>query len=214
MRAASLALLATGAFFVVPPAMAQSVNAYGEDWYRAEFWSGEYPNGFTVLKDSVLKLRPALDPKAEKTIDCPVSAKATYQQWNGPRVQEEALSFVSFTEIDEMAITEAYDATLYRHDDATEVAVSFKPGDKWRYLAYFGEGAFLMEYDGVQYDGDQDLFDHSESVKPGERGYEEWLRINCSNNRWGWLFMGDIAKDDVAFSGPNILGYGEAADAE
>lgn len=214
MHRTSLALLAALTAFAAAPALAQSVETYGEDWYKAEFWSGEYPNGFTVLKDTVLKLRPALDATAEKTIDCPVSAKATYQQWNMQRVLDEGLTFISFTEKDVMKVGKPYDAKLLRYDGSDTLEVSFKPGDEWTYLAYFGEGAFLMEYDGAEYEGDQDLLDVSEPAKPGDRGYDEWLRINCQNNQWGWLFMGDLVKDEVTFTGPNILGYGEAADAE
>ncbi|RYE07568.1 MAG: hypothetical protein EOP22_17205 [Hyphomicrobiales bacterium] len=196
------------------PAVAQSVESYGDDWYRAPFWSGEYPAGFTVLKDTVVQLRPALSPTAAKTVDCPLPAKATYQQWNGARVEAEGLHFVSFTEIDEMEVTAALDTSLFRNDDGTSVDVGFKPGDKWRYLAYFGEGAFLMEYDGVRYEGDQGLMEVSKSLQPGERGYEQWLRINCANNQWGWLFFGDIVQDDITFTGPNIVEYGRSADLE
>ena len=88
---------------------------------------------------------------------------------------------------------------------------TLKPGETWRYLVYFGEGAFLMEYDGVEYDGDQDLFEHAEQ-EGDSNGYEEWLRINCSNNQWGWLFMGDITLDDGTFISPNITGYGVSED--
>lgn len=214
MRHTISAVLIAVAGFAAAPALAQDADAYGDDWYRADFWSGEYPAGFTVLKDTTVKLRPALSPTADKSVDCPLPAKATYQQWNGPRVEAEGLTFISFTQIDVMEITKAYETTLYRNDDATAVEVSFKPGDQWRYLAYFAEGAFLMEYDGVRYDGDQDLFEVSKQTEPGPRGYEEWLRINCSNNQWGWLFMDDIVQDDVIFAGPNIVEYGRSADLE
>ena len=196
------------------PVLAQSNDDYDSGWYRGEFWSGEYPGGFTVLKDTIVKLRPVLDPKAEKTIDCPLPAKATYQTWNLERVRNDGLHFVSFTEIDEMEVTVAFDATLYGELDATEIVMHFDPGTRWNYLAYFAEGTFLMEYDGVRYTGDQGLIDVSEATRPGQRGYDEWLRINCSTNQWGWLFMGDIKQDDVTFTGPNITGYGEARDAE
>jgi hypothetical protein len=76
-----------------------------------------------------------------------------------------------------------------------------------------GEGQFLMEYDGIRYQGDQGLADVSESTMKGERGYDEWLKIDCSNHIWGWLFMADV-KDNPAFTAPNITNYGEAKDAE
>jgi hypothetical protein len=172
------------------------------------------PDGFTVLKDTMVLLRPRLETTVAPSVECPLSAKATYQQWNTDRVTAEALDFVSFTEIDGMVVKEAYEATLYAEVDSTETSVAFKPGDKWRYLAYYGEGAFLMQYDGVNYTGDQGLADASKSSHEGPRGYDEWLRINCANNKWGWLFMGDIKVDDVTFAGPNITEYGAAADLD
>ena len=212
MRKISLALASVLAV-VAAPAVAQS--AYDESWHRAPFWSGEYPGGFSVLKDVTVQLRPALDPAAEKSVACDLPAKATYQMWNGARVEEQGLHFVSFTKIADYRIKEAYTTTLYNSAQGQQVELSFKPGDVWRDLVYYGEGAFLMEFDGVQYDGDQSLYDVSEPVNADdEGGYEEWLRINCPNNQWGWLFMGDITMDDVTFRSPNITGYGEAKDLD
>jgi hypothetical protein len=206
----AIALVAAGA----APVHAQSVDAYDESWHRATFWSGEYPGGFTVLKDVTVQLRPALDPKAGKTIACDLPAKATYQPWNNERVNAQGLGFASFTRIADYEIGTAYDATLYRESDASETPVHFEPGAKWRYLAYYAEGAFLMEYEGVRYTGDQGLFDVSKELNPADGGYEEWLRINCPNNQWGWLFMGDVVVDDVTFAAPNVTGYGEAKDLD
>lgn len=212
MRKISIALAGVAALLAVP-AFAQST--YDESWYQAPFWSGEYPGGFSVLKDATVELRPALDPKAEKSIACDLPAKATYQVWNNARVEEQGLHFVSFTRIADYRIRDAYTTTLYNSAEGTQVELIFKPGDIWRDLVYYAEGTFLMEFNGVQYDGDQSLHDVSEPVNPDdERGYEEWLRINCPGNQWGWLFMGDIIVDDVIFAAPNITGYGEARDLD
>ncbi|MEO6014304.1 MAG: hypothetical protein ABIQ30_12085 [Devosia sp.] len=214
MLKTSLSAIVIAMALAATPALAQAVEAYGDEWYRGTFWSGEYPGGFTVLKDVTVKLRPELSPKAQKTIDCPLPAKATYQPWNMERVNAQGLEFVSFTKIDAMKVDKAYEATLYYEIDGTEKKVKFKPGDKWNYFAYYGEGAFLMEYDGAQYTGDQGLEEVSTSTTPDDSGYEEWLRINCSNNMWGWLFIGDIVQDDVTYAGPNIVEYGRSADLE
>lgn len=193
------------------PALAQS--AYDDTWYRAPFWSGEYPDGFSVAKTTTVQLRPVLDAAAERTIACDLPQGATYQVWNGARVEEQGLTFISYTKIATYKIKSDYEATLYHTLDSTEAKVSFKAGDEWRYLVYYAEGTFLMEYDGVQYDGDQSMFDVSE--QEGDiNGYEEWMRINCSNNQWGWLFMGDVTLDNGSFIGPNITEYGFAKDLE
>jgi hypothetical protein len=70
-----------------------------------------------------------------------------------------------------------------------------------------------MEYDSVEYDGNQDLFEVSEQMGD-TNGYEEWLRINCPNNQWGWLFMGDISLDEGNFVSPNITEFGTSKDLE
>jgi hypothetical protein len=202
--AAIVALLAA-------PAAAQSV--YDESWHRESFWSGEYPGGFSVAQATTIMLRPALDAAAEPTIACDLPRGATYQAWNGDRVEEQGLSFISYTRIAEYTVVEAFETTLYRNPDATEDRIAFQPGDTWRYLVYFAEGTFLMEFNGVRYDGNQDLIDVSEQVGDAS-GYEEWLRINCPNNQWGWLFMGDITIDDVTLVGPNITEYGMAKDLD
>jgi hypothetical protein len=195
------------------PAAAQQ-NPYGPDYYRAEFWSGEYPAGFTVLEDTVLKLRPSLSPDAEATIDCPVSKGATYHPWNLPRVADEGLSFVSFSRIADYEVQTPYEANLFNEAEQTDATISFKPGDRWRYIVYYAEGTFLMEYDGVRYTGDQGLADASKALTPeGELTYTEWLRIDCSNNMWGWLVMAE-ALENPALGSPNILQYGEAADVQ
>lgn len=200
---------------VIPmPLLAQSTDDYDEGWHRASFWSGEYPGGFSVLADTTVMLRPQLDPKVEKSVRCPLPAKATYQPWNSARVESDGLLFVSFTEIEEMEIIRAFTSEFYVEATGEAVTLAFDPGMTWRYLAYFGEGAFLMEHDGVQYTGDQGLLEASRSTLRREAGYDEWLRINCSNNHWGWLSLDDIVVDDELFTAPNVLGYGEAADLD
>lgn len=194
------------------PAIAQST--YGDDFFRAEGWSGEYPDGFTVLKNTTVMLRPALSPTAEKTIDCPLPAKATYHPWNTGRALADNLQFVSFTEIDDMEVVTAIDSLVYGDIDNSEVTLSLKPGDHWRYLTYYAEGTYLMEHDGTRYVANQDLMEAWKSVKPNAGRYEEWLRIDCSNNKWGWLFMPDVVADEQSFAGPTIGEYGTASDAE
>ena len=204
-------LVALAASLALPAAPAFAQSQYDDTWYRAPYWSGEYPGGFSVVKTATVQLRPTLDAAAEKSISCELPQGATYQLWNHKRVEEQGLGFTSFTKIAEYKMTEPFETSLYRHDDASEVKVSLQEGETWRYLVYFAEGAFLMEYDGVEYDGNQDLFEHSEQAGD-TNGYEEWLRINCPNNQWGWLFMGDITLDNGTFISPNITEYGTAED--
>lgn len=210
-----LKLLAVAALplILATPVAAQSVtDAYDDTWHRGEFWAGEYPNGFTVLEDTVLKLRPAI-LSSDKSIDCPVPAKATIHPWNIERANDMGLAFVTYSEIQDWEITEAYEAPFWDELQSAEATLSFKPGDRIRYLIYYGEGAFLMEVDGVKYTGDQGVLEHAKQVGDAAR-YDEWLRLNCTNNMWGWLYLPDLTKDETTFTGPNIVEYGRAADLE
>ena len=164
------------------------------------------------MTDTVLKLRPLMS-STDKTIDCPLPAKATIHPWNVERSQAMGLTFVTYSEIQEYEVTEAYEGPFYGEFDATETTLSFKPGDRFRYLIYFAEGTYLMEYEGVQYTGDQGLMEKSKQVNTANRD-DEWLRINCPNNMWGWLYLPDLVMDDKTISGPNIVEYGRAADLE
>lgn len=213
MRFACLVLPLAGFVLAAGPAPAQSISPYDESWYRAPFWSGEYPSGFTVLKDVTLGIRPVLDPAAAPSVSCLLREGATYHMWNFPRVAADALSFVSFTKIDELEVTVAYDAVLHAEPDGAAVSVHFAPGSRWRELVYYGEGAYLMEYEGALYSGDQGLVEVSRSLL-GDSGYDEWLRVNCANNQWGWILMRDLVKDQESFDSPNIVDYGVAADLD
>jgi hypothetical protein len=216
------ALALAALMLAATPALAQSVPAYDNAWYRSNGWGGEYANGFTVLKDTTVILRPELSPAAEKSIDCPLPAKATYHPWNTQRVEAQGLSFVSYSEIEEWEATTAFEALFYPDVDPAigdpslevETTLTFKPGDRWTYLTYYCEGTFLMEYEGKKYTADQGLIEASKQIKPGDARLDEWLRINCDNNMWGWLYLPDVISDEASFTGPNIPGYGVAADAE
>ena len=162
-----LPALAALALLLATPAAAQSVPSYDDTWYRGDPPAGEYPNGFTVLEDTVLKLRPLMS-STDKTIDCPLPAKATIHPWNVERSQAMGLTFVTYSEIQEYEVTEAYEGPFYGEFDATETTLSFKPGDRFRYLIYFAEGTYLMEYEGVQYTGDQGLMEKSKQVNTAE----------------------------------------------
>jgi hypothetical protein len=214
LRALCVVIPLTSLLLLAGPAPAQSISPYDRSWYRAPFWSGEYPSGFSVLEETTITIRPVLDPEAAPSVSCLLPEGATYHAWNFPRVEADALSFVSFTKIDELEVTQAHDAVLHTEPDGDEVSVHFAPGSRWRELVYYGEGAFLMEYDGALYTGDQDLVNVSRSRLGGESGYDEWLRVNCANNQWGWILMRDIVKDEETFDSPNIVDYGVAADLD
>ncbi len=192
------------------PAVAEG---YDDTWYAADFWTGEYPDGFSVSGPVTIKIRPELSPAAEPSVDCQLADGATYHPWNAQRVESDKLVFKSFTRIDENVVNADTDATLYDHEDGTETKRTFKKGERWRYLTYLAEGMFLMEVDGKLYEGDQGLIENSKSVVEGIGQTDEWMGLTCANGATGWLLFADTV-DVPGIAEPNIVTYGEAADAK
>jgi hypothetical protein len=202
MRAVALAAVAA---FV--PSLAA---AYDDTWHAASFWGGEYPNGFGVISDTVVTLRAEPDPDAAPAGDCTLPANAVYHPWNHARVEADDLAFRSYTLKQPYTVDRAANVTVYTEPDWGEVPLSFSAGDTWTFLAYFGEGAFLMEVDGNQYIGDQSLFEFSTSDAP--QAYAEWMRLTCPGGGIsGWLLLDEVTTLPTIRE-PNIIGYPEAED--
>ncbi len=188
---------------------------YGDGWYRSDGWGGEYPTGFTVLAATTLELRGSPDPRVAASIPCAFAPKTTYHPWNQPRVASDGLEFITFTRKEDFVLTAPFSVEVYDNAGAAKT-LDLKPGDRWTFLAYIGEGYFVMGYDGVEYQAGQDLIEQSRSAGPEyppEESTDEWLGLACQGGTVGWLLMGEIV-DLPAFGPPNITGYGDAADAQ
>lgn len=202
MRSFAVALAA-----LITPTLAA---AYDDSWHAANFWGGEYPNGFGVISDTVVTLRAEPDPEAPEVGGCTLPSNAVYHPWNHARVEADDLAFRSFTLKQPYTVDEAADVTVYTEPDWGEVPLSFTGGETWSFLAYFGEGAFLMEYEGNQYIGDQSLLEISTSDAP--QAYHEWMRLTCPGGGvTGWLLFDEVTALPTIRE-PNITGYPEAED--
>jgi hypothetical protein len=203
------------AFALITLLMPIPAQAYDASWYKSDFWSGEYPHGFTLKEDVTTQIRADHDPKAPREIACELKKGATYHPWNGERVKSNKLEFISFVPTVTYVIKET--AKVYLRDEKTEkdLEFSFKKGDEWTYLTYYGEGMFRMTFQGTVYGAEQDLFEASrekEGNKPAkDRQDDEWMKLTCANGATGWLLMGDVIRQP-AFDGPKYVEYGVALD--
>jgi len=187
-------------------------SGYDDSWYRGDFWSGEYPDGFSVTSDMTVNIRADTDLSLPRDIACDLKKNATYHVWNVDRVIEDALFFVSYTKITNATLTGDLETTLDPEVNGASIDVSFRKGDAYRYLAYLGEGAFMLDYKGGHYVGYADLLDASNLADP-EPAYDEWIGITCPNGTSGWLFMGDVA--DLPGTEPaRVTRYGYALDLD
>jgi hypothetical protein len=189
--------------------------AYDSSWHKATGWSGEYPSGFTIAADMTIDIRPKLDPAAPKSVKCRLKKGATYHQWNSKRAASDRLQFISFTKIKTYRLTGDLTVKLERRPSGGVADVRFRKGDTWSYLAYLGEGAFLMKFRGQIYVAGQEMFAKSTEVaaagNTGTSDYDEWLDLRCANGAVGWIFANEV-RGKPGFLGANITGYGKASD--
>ncbi len=188
--------------------------AYDATWFRAESWGGEYPNGFTLESDQSIRIRDAPEIEAPRSVECILTRGATFHPWNTERVERDHLSFLTFTKTEDYRVKQEVKAHLFRAHDSRSFDIEFKREDRWRFLYYIGEGVFLMQFEGHEYQADLDLIQASEIDDPSPQvtvSKSEWLQLTCANNARGWLLLDDV-KGLAGFGPPNLGDYGEARD--
>lgn len=185
-------------------------GGYDSSWYRAPFWSGEYPAGFSVVKRGlVVQGRTAADTKLARSVHCELPFAAVIQPWNETRNQKSQISYVTFSKITPFTAKSDFNMAV---DFESPVAV--KAGEKIEYLVYLSEGYFRVRFKGVEYDQGQDLFDHLvEDVSKVEFQQDEWIKMKCENGKNAWLFLTDLTSvDGIGDMGPGFQGYGDVRD--
>ncbi len=201
------ALLLAAALFPAP------ALAYDATWYKTDFWSGEYPQGFTLKQDMMTQIRTEHDPKAPRDIACTMENGSTYHPWNGERVKSSNLEFLSFVPIETYVIKAPIKVTLHDEQTKSDVTVPFKQGDEWTYLTYYAEGSFRMKFQDKVYAAEQDLLEASREKdgKKSDRQDHEWMKLTCANGATGWLLMSDV-QGHPGYDGPKYVEYGLAVD--
>ncbi len=185
-------------------------GGYDSSWYRAPFWSGEYPAGFSVVKRGlVVQGRKAPDASLSRKIDCELPFAAVIQAWNSSRNQKNQISYVTFAKVVPFTAKADFDMPV---DLGTPVSV--KKGEKIEHLVYLSEGYFRVRFKGVEYDQGQDLFDHlEEDVSKIEFQQDDWLKMTCENGKKAWLLLSDLSSvDGIGEMGPGFEGYGTVRD--
>lgn len=160
--------------------------SYDGSWHRSEFWSGEYPNGFSVVKKGVvLSGRSEMNLDSAPSLSCAVPFKAVFHAWNSERPAE----YVTYSKIVPMTAK----ADLILGEGEGEGAVTVKAGETFEYLVYGSEGWFIVRYQGKEYDANQDLLEkvtYDEALLAHPQ--DEWTRISCENGGQAWIFLRDL----------------------
>jgi hypothetical protein len=201
---------------------AEAFASYDNSWYQTEFWSGEWPNGFSVTKKDVTVLgRTAMDKDLVASVICKLPYKAVFNPWNDVRTAQSQASYMTASKI--VVLTALKD---FRLDDGVN-AVDVSKGDQIEYLIYGAEGSFLVRYMGVEYWADQSLWNDGKVTELSEDStqQDEWLRLNCENGETAWLFTPELTTTDrqgnsvyidglcrASIGSPGVDDYGHARD--
>jgi hypothetical protein len=170
--------------FMLCISFTQAFAAYDGGWYRTDWWSGEYPNGFSVVKRGVsVPGRSAADPSLAPTIKCELPYKAVFHQWNTKR----RASFVTQSRIVPMRAKESFD-----YDLGEGKSLKIQAGETVEYLVYGSEGWFRARYNGLEFDAFQDLFDRMEEVNQDQFHQDEWIEVSCINGGKAWLLYAEL----------------------
>lgn len=203
------------ALLTIYPFLTVSAFAYDETWYKADFWAGEYPHGFTLEQNVTTLIRAEPDPQASRTITCSMKKGATYHPWNRERVASSKLEFISYVPKEFFIIKKPGTFTLRNEKTDTDEKIRFSIGDEWEYLTYYAEGLFKIAYKGTAYTADQDLIEASQEkdtkVSTKVRLVDEWMKLTCANGTSGWLLLGDVL-GKPPYGSPNFINFGVTKD--
>ena len=191
------------------PVAALRSNGYSKRWQRMNFWSGEYPNGFSVAEpDTVVKGMATLDRDGLRTIDCSLPQKATYSPWNGARIASDDLEFATMIFQTKIEIKEDVEIDAYTDDAGAKLAL--KAGDELIYKTYLAEGFFVAGFNGADYEIQEQDLPASTVYETGPED-EEWLRVLCADGNRAWFKYNDAMKT-YGIERYEYKSFGEATD--
>jgi len=212
-----VALVSTSSAFAQA---ASAPNGYDKSWFISEFWSGEYPKGFSVTRpDTVVQARRSMDKAAPREIACKLPYLAVIHPWNQRRSTESKITFLSASKIVRLIVNAPFVFADVGGDARAKVRL--KKGDVVEYLRNDAEGFFEVRIASKQYTAGQDLFDHVVDVPDDQFVEDDWAALTCVGGARAYIFLDELglASDDpkaqvsgISGVGPGQTGYGHARD--
>jgi hypothetical protein len=196
------------------------VSGYDNSWYVSDFWSGEYPPGFSVTRpDTVVRARRAMDKAAPRDVACKLPYLAVIHPWNQRRAAASQIKFLSATRIVQLIAKEQFVFEDMGGDAKRKVEI--KTGDVIEYIRNDAEGSFEARIAGKQYTAGQSVFDHVQDVADDQFIEDDWVSLACTGGSRAWIFLAELGlgSDDpkaqtsgISAVGPGQTGYGSARD--
>ena len=184
---------------------------YPDGWEMQLYWSGEYPNAFSVTEEGVTVLgQETITFGADASIACRLPHKATYSPWNRDRNESDRIEYVSMVYPTTFTLKEDITLQVLVGDGEEELSLSAE--DQMVYKSYLAEGWFIAEKDGVQYEMNEAGLPQSTVFEQGPED-QEWVRVTCDDaeNTRAWV----LYEDAIGVPGVEpyeYTGFAEAAD--
>jgi hypothetical protein len=193
---------------------ASAFAGYDDTWFQSNFWSGEYPPGFSVTKKrTTLMARSGMDKDLPRDVACEMPYLALIHPWNKERIRKSNMQFFSATKIIKMVAKEDFDFG----DD-----VAVKKGEVIEYIGNGAEDFFGVRIRGKRYTAGEDLFVFVETPAQDQFVEDDWVLLTCQGGNRAYIFVHDLGvrgwSDAPAFvpgisdTGPGQEGYGSARD--
>ncbi len=192
---------------------------YDSSWHQAEYWSGEYPSAYSVIKRDVkVQARKGMDKDLAKDVTCELPYLAVFSPWNNPRNEKNKARYYTASKIVKLIAKQDFD---FPTDD--DKVLKIKKGQVIEYLIYGGEGYFTVRINGKEMGADQSLFEQVEPTKESDFVQEEWIHLECANKVTAWIHTADLEVvntqtgetkriDGISDAGNGIEGYGTVRD--
>lgn len=184
---------------------------YPEGWEVQLYWSGEYPNAFSVTEPGVTVMgHETITYGVYPPIYCGLPEKATYSPWNRARNEADRVDYVSMVFPTTFTIEETVTLSVLVGDGEEELTLN--AGDQLTYKSYLAEGFFIAEKDGILYEMNEADLPRSTAFQEGPDD-QEWVHVTCDDAEQtrAWILFED------AIAAPGVeryeyTGFGEAAD--
>lgn len=189
-------------------------GGYDSSWYKTDHWSGEYPDGVSIVKAGVkVKGRRKMNKDSRPRVKCELPYLAVFQPWNEARTKISEVSFYTLAKIQNLVAKDDFNFVSAALSPET---IAIKKGQIIEFLAYDQEGFFFVRINGKEYTADLSLFDHIPGHEGGEvsitQEVDQWLQVKCENGKHAWLLLADLKSVKGVVIDGNIKDYGTSLD--
>ncbi len=175
-----------------PEEVAETYGSYDESFAITDFWSGEWPDGFTVTADDVVLMgRVEPHPSYPQEISCPIAKNTNVNPWNSERADADDWEFMTANQRTKITMTE--DVTLDTGFSEAPKTLELKAGDVLMYEVYYAEGFFQASFEGEYYEiNEADLNRKAEYEQGGQT--DEWVNVECAYGKGdrAWLLLSEV----------------------